>query len=377
MTERPATKWSHAALLTSATLVALAGCGGAGDDAVAPAEPAPAVLGAQDVIVVEQSDIAAGVRFTASLEPGEVVDVKAQVAGTIRDLAVDRGTAVERGSLMTRIEAEGVRGEAAGARASIAAAQAALAEARQRLQGARTLYEAGALAEVDFRGAEAQFEAAQAQLAAAEAQFAGASESVRRATVEAPIDGVVSARDVSEGEAVATGQQLFTIVNSAVLELSGQVSVQAAQQVQAGQRVEFSLDAYPGQVFAGTVARVDPVADPATRRVGITVELPNLERGLIAGQFVTGTILAGGMEQGLLVPQSGVRGAQSAPFVLVVEGDRVVRRPVTVDARPLESAYVAIASGLREGDTVIVTPATTLAEGTRVRIDSPPESARL
>jgi RND family efflux transporter MFP subunit len=287
---------------------------------------------------------------------------------------VDRGTRLTRGQLRARIEAAGVRGEAAGARASIAAAEASVAEAQQRLQGARELFQAGALSAVDLRGEEAKFEAAQAQLAAAQAQFAGASESARRATVEAPIDGVVSKRDVADGEAVSNGQQLFTVVNSSVIELSGQVSVQAAQRVRVGQAVQFTLDAYPREAFMGTIARIDPVADPATRRVGIAVELPNEDGRLIGGQFVTGTILAAGVEQGLLVPENAVRGATSAPFVLAVDGDRVVRRTVTVDNRPADSNFVVIASGLREGEQVIVTPATTLAEGTRVRVAGVPKA---
>jgi len=330
------------------------------------------VLGSEDVFVVKRTDIAAGVRFTGSLQPHVVVEIKAQVAGTIRDLKANRGVAVRRGQLLARVEAEGIRGEAAGARASIAAARASLAEAQQRLEGARKLYAAGALSAVDFRGEQAKFEAAQSQLASAEAQFAGASETARRATIDSPIDGVVSERAVSEGEAVSIGQKLFTVVNSDVVELSGQTAVQAAQQVRVGQPIQFTLDAYPGQEFTGKVARIDPVADPATRRVGVTMELPNPEGRLIGGQFVTGSILAAAAGQGLLVPEIAVRGPRSAPFVLVVENDRIARRTVSLGAQPIESDYVAIASGLREGDRVIVTPATNLAEGTKVQLSAPP-----
>lgn len=355
-----------------ALVAALAcGCGRAGKEPE-PTNVAPsAVLGPEDVFAVKRTDIAAGVRFTGSLQPHVVVEIKAQVAGTIRDLKGERGLAVKRGQPLARIEAEGIRGEAAGARASIAAARAGLAEAQQRLEGAQKLYAAGALSAVDYRGEQAKFEAAQSQLASAEAQFAGASESARRATIDSPIDGVVSERAVSEGEAVSIGQKLFTVVNSDVLELSGQTAVQAAQRVQVGQPIQFTLDAYPGQQFTGKVARIDPVADPATRRVGVTMELPNPKGLLIGGQFVTGTIQAAAAGQGILVPEIAVRGPQSAPFVLAVENGRVARRAVSLGVQPIESDYVAIASGLREGDTVIVTPATNLAEGTRVQISPP------
>ena len=99
---------------------------------------------------------------------------------------------------------------------------------------------------------------------------------------------------VSEGEAVNPGQALFTVVNTDYLELAGQVPVNQAARVRAGQPVEFSLAAYPGRVFRGEVARVEPTADPATRQVGVYVRLPNRDRALVGGLFATGRILTGG-----------------------------------------------------------------------------------
>src|SRR5690606_20650253 len=133
---------------------------------------------------------------------------------------------------------------------------------------ARTLYERGAVSQIDMQTAEAGYRAAEGQLAAARAQLAAASESARRASVGSPIAGEVSDRHVNEGEAVNPGDPLVTIVNTTTLELAGQVPVQAAARVNAGQPVRFSVDAYPGQFFDGTVARVEPTADPNTRQVG-------------------------------------------------------------------------------------------------------------
>ena len=85
-------------------------------------------------------------------------------------------------------------------------------------------------------------------------------EQARRATVTAPINGEVSNRQVSQGEAVSPGQTLFTVVNSTSLELAGQVPVDQAVRVRAGAPAEFTIDAYPGRVFRGAVARVEPTA---------------------------------------------------------------------------------------------------------------------
>jgi len=348
----------------------VAACGGAEDGAATAAEsPAVAevVLGAQDVATAERSRIGSAVSLTGSLEPYQVVEVRAQVPGQVSNLRVDRGQAVARGQVMAEIEAEGIRSQAAGAQAGVAAAEAQLALARRQLESARTLFDAGAMSEIDFRGAQTQFEAAQAQLAAARAQAAGAGEQARRATVTAPIAGEVSNRQVSAGEAVNVGQALFTVVNTEILELAGQVPVNQAAVMRVGQPVEFSLAAYPGRTFRGEVARVEPTADPTTRQVGVYVRLPNPGRQLVGGQFATGRILSGGEAEAVVVPLTALRQQGAETFVWTVEEGVVAKRPVTVGERDEARGVVAITGGLEAGQRVVVAPGA-IAEGTRVRV---------
>lgn len=369
-----------------AAVMSAAACGGAADEPADAADAAPVIeLGPDDVAVARISDVATGVVMTGTLEPSEVVEVKAQVAGTITNLGADRGVPVRRGQRLAVIQAEGVRSQVTGAHASVAAgesavaaAEANLAAARQSLEGARKLYDAGAMSAIDFKNVQAQYEAAEgqlaaarAQLAAARAQLAGASETARRTIVVAPITGVVSARGVSEGEAVNVGQTLFTIVNSDVLELSGQIPVQQAAAVKVGQPVSFSLDAYPGQVFTGEVARIDPVADPNTRRVGVALQLPNPGRKLVAGQFVTGQVITANIGQALVVPRAALRGDAASPYVLVIEEGRVERRDVGIGETDASRQTVVVTSGLQAGERVIVTPDPTIEAGTRVRERAP------
>ncbi len=362
-----------AGLVAAAALVlAAAGCGGgegeAAEAGAAAEQENVVVLGPRDVAPVEATQLAAGVALTGSLEPFRVAEVKAQVPGVVRGLEVDRGSRVGAGQVLARIEAQGIQSQAAGARSGVAAAQAQLSLARRQLESARTLYQAGALSELDFRAAEAQFQAAQAQLAAARSNATGASEQAGRTAVTAPFAGSVSARTVNEGEAVNPGQTVLTVVNSDFLELRGQVPVDQANQVRPGQPAEFSLTAFPGRTFGGTVARVDPVADAATRQVGVTLRLRNPGE-LIAGMFASGRVVTGGDRQTLVVPAAAVRGQGTEQHVLAVVGDSVVRRPVTLGARDDARGVVAVQSGLQAGERVIVSPGT-VAAGAKVRVQA-------
>jgi RND family efflux transporter MFP subunit len=313
-------------------------------------------------------ELGSGVTVRGSLEPAQTVTVKSQVAGTVRNLRVDRGSAVRRGQVLATIEAAGVQSQAAGARAQVAAAEAAVALARRRLEGARKLREAGAMSEIDFRSAEANFEAAQAQLAAAKAQAATAGEAARRATVTAPLTGSVSERLVEEGEAVGSSDNLLTVVDTRTLELAGQVGIEDAQRVRVGQAVAFTLDASPGQEYRGRVARVDPRADPGTRQVGVYVQLPNPDERIIAGQFARGRVLTGTAARGIAVPATAVRDTGAAAHVFVVENGKLVKRQVSLGARDESQGLVAITSGIREGERVLTSPAPGTAEGTPVSV---------
>lgn len=335
-----------------------------------------AILGPQDVATAERSNISPAVVISGSLNPYQTVSVKAQVGGTISTLRADRGRPIRRGELLAVIQAQGVQSQAAGAQGQVAAAQSQVALAQRQLESTQRLYQAGATSEIELRTAETQLQAAQGQLAAARAQAAGASEAAARTRITAPFTGVVSARAIDLGEAVTAGQELFTVVNTDTLELTGEIPVQAAAQVRVGQPVTFSLDAYPGETFKGRVARVDPTADPQTRRVGASLYLPNPGHRILGGQFVTGEVLSGAPEQSaVVVPVAAVRGEGDSTYVFVVESGKLAQRAVSLGARDATRGVVSIVSGVKEGETVIVSPSTDIAAGTPVRVAAGGDSA--
>ena len=370
-----------------AALLVLAACGGGGEADAKTAtkgnsDARPAlVLGARDVAVARAGDAAGGgVTVSGSLDPKEVVTLKAQVGGTIRTVHVDRGTPVRRGQLLVSIQAAGVQSQAAGARAGVASAEAQLALAKQRLDAARTLREAGAMSQIDYQTAVSQHAAAEAQLAAARAQETSAGEAAGYTRVVSPIDGVVSDRRVEGGEPIRVGDDLLTVVNARTLELAGQIGVAEAARVRVGQAVTFSIDALPNEELRGRVARVDPTADPGTRQVGVYVELPNPNGRIIGGQFARGRITtagAGPVTTAVLVPETAVRrdssGAASG-HVFAIENGRLVRRAVTLGARDEGAGTVAVLSGVRAGEQVIAALTADIAEGVQVTVAA--DSAR-
>ncbi len=355
-----------------------AGCGSRGAASSSAAQDT-VVLSATDVATVQRGRVEAGVLLTGSLDPHRVVNLTAQVPGTVRNIRVDRGSQVKAGDPLAEIDAAGIRGQAAGARAAVAAAQSGLALARQRLESAKTLHDAGAMSDIDYETAKTGYSAAEAQLAAAQAQEAGAGEAASRTIVRAPMTGAISERAVEEGEAVNPGQPLFTEVNIDVLELSGQVPVEDASRIHVGQRVVFDLTAYPDRTFEGEVSRVEPTADQETRQVGVYARLPNKGHALVGGLFAHGRIVTQTEDSVVVTPLTAVRGTTDAPFVYAIQGGLLTRRPVTLGLTDDVRGVVAVTAGLEPGMQVLVSPGEDVAEGAQVRVgggaigpDSPP-----
>lgn len=380
MTRRRSPTMSVLRRVLAATLItSLGACGsgdtpaetGATDGAADSATAAPAnalVLDANDVTTVARRDVTSGIILTGSLEPATSVTLTAQVPGTISALEVDRGSRVARGQRLATISAEGVRSQAAGARAAVAAAESNVAVLRTRRDAARRLLAAGAISQVDADNAESAFQAAEAQVAAAKAQAAAADEMAGFTTLASPIDGIVSDRPVEQGEPIAVGDPVLTVVNTTLLELEGRVPVDAAAGIRPGQPVTFTLDAFPGRTFRGTVDRKDPTASASDRQVGVYVRLPNARGEIIAGQYARGEVAGRSVTGALTVPATAVQGSGAEAAVFVVSGNRLTRRPVTLGARDAGSGVVVITEGLSEGDRVLVRPVPGLTDGQPVTL---------
>lgn len=332
----------------------LAACGGpdsaaADGSATRGAEATALSLVRADLALAELGDLTTGVLLTGMLEPATKVTLAAQVAGTVSELRVDRGSAVTVGSRLATLQAEGVR-------ASVAAAEASLVVARTRRDASRRLFETGAISKIDLENAESAFQAA-------EALAAGARESAAFTTITAPIAGTVSDRRVEAGTAVRVGDEMLTLVNTTELELAGRVPVDEAGAIRIGEEVSFSIDAFPGRVFVGRVARKDPVAAAATRQVGVYVRLANPSGVITAGQYARGEVAGRMMRNVVLLPETTVIEDGGSAAVFVFASGRLTRRAVTIAARSGSQGVVAIGSGIAAGEQVLRRPVPGLASG--------------
>ena len=359
------TKTGRAAAAAAARMV-LAACN-KGAEAAPEKTPEALTLGPEAVAVIQQEEIRTGPQLSGNLSAEREAQVRAQLSGQVLAVYADQGQAVRAGQPLARIDATALGQAATSAATQVRSAELAVDIARRNYERAQTLNQAGAMSDRDLEAARTQLAQAQASAAGARSTQASAGKQLSNAEVRSPINGVVSMRPVSAGDIVQPGTALFTVVDPKSMRLEASVPADQLAQLKVGSTVRFTVNGYPGRAFTGTVQRIAPAADPATRQVPVVVTIPNDEGTLVAGLFAQGRVESQ-VRQGTMVPATAVDERSVTPTVLRLKGGRVERVNVALGLRDPDTERVEVTSGVAAGDTVLVGAALGTAPGTPVRI---------
>jgi RND family efflux transporter MFP subunit len=189
--------------------------------------------------------------------------------------------------------------------------------------------------------------------------------------VLAPTSGIVEKRLVENGEHVARGATMFTVVRNDVLELAASVPSKRATGVATGQAVYFNAD---GREFTGKVARVSPTIDPATRAITVYVQVPTSSGALKGGTFASGRVVGRSSAGALALPSAAIRqGRDGVPFVYRIAGKVLEQRKISLGLVDEITGMAEVKDGLAEGDRVVVGNVGTLGSGMQVQIVGAPE----
>ena len=356
----------HFAFLILLSAFLFSACGPGPENGGPPAAPAPVQIGAENVVTVQRADIVVGPMISGELRPAREATVRAELGGAMTRVAVDEGQAVRRGALLGRIDARTLDDARQSAASAVNSAENELALARREAERTEQLISAGALAARELDLIRSRLAVTEAQLADARARLASTQRNLQDAVIDAPITGIVSNRAVNTGDVVSPGTALFTIIDPSSMRLEASVPSDDLRALRVGAPVRFEVGGYD-QAFEGTIERIAPSADPATRQIPIYVAIPNVEGRLLAGLFAEGRVVSE-TAHGLVVPANAVNAAEGSPWVLRVANGRVERVDVTLGLRDQRTERVQIASGVNEHDTLLRGTAQGITPGTAVRV---------
>ncbi|MCD7977492.1 MAG: efflux RND transporter periplasmic adaptor subunit [Tannerellaceae bacterium] len=209
---------------------------------------------------VSRSTITNMVTATGTVEPLVEVEVGTQVSGIIDKIYVDYNSTVKKGQLIAEMDKVTLAAELASAEAQLSSSKAEFEYQQRNYERSKLLHERQLISDTDFENATYTYQIAKASYDQSQASMVRVRQNLGYATITSPIDGIVISRAVEEGQTVAAGfstPTLFTIANDlAQMEVVADVDEADIGQVEEGQRVTFSVDAYPNDIFEGEVTQV-------------------------------------------------------------------------------------------------------------------------
>jgi RND family efflux transporter MFP subunit len=360
--------------LLAAFAALLGGCHGG-----EPASQAVVQTAQARVVESQQQQVPQYLRATGTVHARETAVVSAQVAGRIQQVMVREGDSVRAGQTLVVLDDAALRASAEQAQAGVKAAQDEQAAAqtdaklaastldRYRQLEAEKSVSPQEMDEVAQRAAaaSARLEAVRSQTDAARSQESGAHTMLGYSRLLAPFAGVVTARLVDPGTLASPGVPLLQVDQAGALQLEAAVDESAIGAIHKGMKAQVAIDGSSSADLAGTVAEIDPAADPASHSFLVKIDLPPSSQ-LRAGMYGTAEF-ANGVRQAIVIPRSTVvmRGSLACAYVLDGQGIAQLRS-LTLGAT--QGDLVEVLSGISPGERLVNAPSDRDLAGKRIEV---------
>ena len=319
-----------------------------------------------------RQDISTSITATGTIEPVTSVTVGTQVSGIVAKLYVDYNSVVKKGQVIAELDKTNLISELNTAKANLSSAQSTLNYETANHNRYKTLYDKGLVSANDYESARLSYDKALQQVATSRESVRKAETNLGYATITSPIDGVVLSKSVEEGQTVAASfntPELFTIAKDLTdMRVIADIDEADIGGVKEGQRVSFTVDAFPDDHFEGQVTQVRQQATTESNVVTyqVVISAPNADLKLKPGLTANVTIFTLEKNGVLAVPSKALRFTVNdallkkdqkiedieAPHkVWTLEGNTFKAHPV--ETGTTNGLLTEITSGLKEGQEVL------------------------
>lgn len=324
-----------------------------------------------DTAAVAPANIMNSITATGTIEPVTSVTVGTQVSGIVSKLFVDYNSVVKKGQVIAELDKTNLMSQLNTAKTQLATAQSQLNYQTANYNRYKTLFEKGLVAADDFDNAKLSYTQAKEQVASAKEEVQRAQTNLGYATITSPIDGVVLSKSVEEGQTVAASfstPELFTIAQDLTnMQVVADVDEADIGDVKEGERVTFTVDAYPDDTFEGEVKQVRQEATTTNNVVTyeVVISAPNADLKLKPGLTANVTIYTAERKGVLSVPSKALRFTPQKETVgkmKIVDVANAKNKVWTIDGNSIVAHKVNI--GMTDGTNTQIVGG--IAEGTKV-----------
>jgi len=341
-----------------------------------------------------QQDLDIRLTYTADISPNQVVNIFSRVDGYIAKLHVDKGDFVRANQLLLEIDHTDYQHAVNQAKANLSSAKAKVAQQDAVVRNAKLTFDRMQSlikdqfvsqqdldnAQVNLEAAWAAHESLQAQVNQMEVALAQAETNLAYSYIRAPFPGYIAERNLDTGSYVTSATASTSTMSRGIMSLHDintvRVLIEVVERdiplVKIGQKAELRAEAYPDQVFEGTVTRIVQTLNRATRTMTVEIDLPNKDRRLKGGMFARVEVTVGTHHQALQIPIDAVSRLEDTQYIYVVREGKAQRVDVEIGAR--DNNLVEILKGLSRDEQVVVSGKDLVQDGTPVQTQPLPKS---
>ena len=300
----------------------------------------------------------------ASLVAVQGVMVSAEMAGKVVHIAFEPGTMVKAGDLL-------VQQDTAAENAQLRSAEATVALTKLSLERSRKLLSQKTSSQAEYDNADAQYKQAVAQADNIRAVIA-------KKTIRAPFAGVLGIRLVNLGQILSAGDAIVSLQALDPIFVNFSLPQQQLSRIQPGLTVRVKTDALPGEIIEGKITAINPQVESSTRNIMVQATVANTQHRLRPGMFVNATVLLPEQDTVLVIPGTAVLNAPYSDSVFIVENDandksstpaKIVRQQF-VRLGERRGDFIAVTTGVKQGEIVVSTGVFKLRNGQAVAIDN-------
>ena len=318
------------------------------------------------IATAEKKKIQPYLETTGTLKADEEVAVSSEVDGIVRQIRVDEGSPVNKGTLLVEINEIDYILDWKRSEAALKQAEANLANAKAEYKRKNTLYQEELITRQQFDDITTKIALAEAEMDRAKATLSISKEKLTRTKVYSPLNGAVKEKRVSVGDYVRNGTPLLQLITINPLKLNFTISEKDAASIKIGQEVAFSVDSYADKQFKGRVSLLYPNVEEKTRTLQAEALVPNADHLLKPGYFARTLIYTAAPREVVLAPITALLYDNAVIRIFVVDGDKARERVIKIGGKYGE--FVEVLEGLKEMEQIVVIGQNNLSEGVKVNV---------
>lgn len=333
-------------------------------------EKAPIVyeLAAVDIGKTAQRELQIQLPLSGSLMPLNQATVRAKVAAEVQEVLIQEGMPVKKGQVIARFDGADLRARLTAQEATLDEARAKLDLAQKNRHSNEALLKQNYISQTAFDNVNNSVDLAKASLKSAQAQREIAQLALADTVVRAPVEGIISKRNVQPGEKVSPDSPLVTIVDLNQLTLEASVPASEIPRVKIGQEVRFHVDGFGERAFTGNVARINPAAEVGSRSMTVYVAVNNRDLALRGGMFAKGQLTLEKHPEMPTIPVTALRKHEGRDVVYRIVNNQIQIQPVKLGLRNEEEGLVQVLEGLEVGSTVVNSKLEGVKAGSKVKL---------